>query len=219
VFEQRVPFINNALHRFGAAGFRSPMVHRNLQWLQALDIEYDASCFDSDPFQPMPGGVGSVWPFSVGRFVELPYTLLQDHTLWIVRKSYDNQLWESKLDFLVANHAMVLMLTHPDYLASARCLELYRRFLLRLREIEGAWHALPIDVARWWRERERSTVKVHASGSAQIEGPARARGVLAELTFAGGRIDFSGALASAHPNEVSTPMSGHCRRPDGAWVR
>lgn len=69
VFDSRVLPINEALHSWGAVGFRAPMVHRNLAWLQDLDILYDASCFDADPFQAMPGGVGSVWPFVAGRFI------------------------------------------------------------------------------------------------------------------------------------------------------
>ncbi len=84
IFNERVQYINKALKKYGAVGFRSPMVHRNLKWLQKLDIEYDASCFDYDPFQPFPGGTGSIWPFIAGKFVELPYTLPQDHTLFYV---------------------------------------------------------------------------------------------------------------------------------------
>ena len=66
VFDRRAIGINAAIKKFGAVGFRSPMVHRNLNWLQALDIEYDSSCFDIDPFQAAPGGVGSIWPFIAG---------------------------------------------------------------------------------------------------------------------------------------------------------
>jgi hypothetical protein len=65
IFDRRVPAINAALQSFGAVGFRAPMVHRNLNWLQALDIDYDASCFDVDPYQAMPGGVGGLW--QIGR--------------------------------------------------------------------------------------------------------------------------------------------------------
>src|SRR6185295_6616832 len=51
MFDRRAAAINAALKAWGAVGFRAPMVHRNLEWLQALDIEYDASCFDADPYQ------------------------------------------------------------------------------------------------------------------------------------------------------------------------
>ena len=75
IFNDRVPYINKAIEEYKATGFRSPMVHRNLLWQQKLNILYDASCFDYDPFQPFPGGTGSIWPFIAGKFVELPYTL------------------------------------------------------------------------------------------------------------------------------------------------
>ena len=75
LFQRRVDPINQALTDYGCTGFRAPMVHRNLNWMQALDIDHDGSCFDIDPFQAMPGGVGGVWPFFAGKFVELPYTL------------------------------------------------------------------------------------------------------------------------------------------------
>ena len=94
VFDRRVPAIHAALESFAAVGFRAPMVHRNLQWLQDLDIQYDASCFDVDPYQAMPGGIGSCWPFIAGRFVELPYTLPQDHTLFIALKQRDGRIWQ-----------------------------------------------------------------------------------------------------------------------------
>ena len=142
-FTRRAAAINRALAEYGAVGFRSPMVHRNLEWLQSLGVEYDASCFDADPYQAMPGGVGSIWPFVAGKFVELPYTLPQDHTLFIASGDQNGTLWHEKRDFIVRQHGMVLMLTHPDYLDSPRRLDAYRRFLVATREIGDYWHGLP----------------------------------------------------------------------------
>jgi peptidoglycan/xylan/chitin deacetylase (PgdA/CDA1 family) len=149
-FLRRAAAINTALERFGAVGFRAPMVHRNLRWMQRLEIQYDSSCFDIDPFQAMPGGIGSLWPVVVGRFVELPYTLPQDHTLLIGLGETDDRIWRHKLHFIKAWRGMALMLTHPDYLHSPRTREIYRSFLSAVREMGDFWHALPRDVARWW---------------------------------------------------------------------
>jgi peptidoglycan/xylan/chitin deacetylase (PgdA/CDA1 family) len=154
VFDARVPAINAALEAFGAVGFRAPMVHRNLHWLQSLEVEYDASCFDADPYQAMPGGVGSIWPFIAGRFVELPYTLPQDHTLFVALNEQDGRIWRQKLAYLRALRGMSLVITHPDYLDSQQRLEIYRRFLVETRDLERMWHTLPRDVATWWRERD-----------------------------------------------------------------
>src|SRR5207247_9781434 len=67
-FEAHAPHVNRHLRRLGAVGFRSPLTHRHPEWMQSLDVEYDASFFDSDPFEPMPGGTMSLWPFTIGRF-------------------------------------------------------------------------------------------------------------------------------------------------------
>jgi peptidoglycan/xylan/chitin deacetylase (PgdA/CDA1 family) len=154
IFRRRAAHINAALRRYGAVGFRSPMVHRNLVWLQQLDIAYDASYFDIDPFQAMPGGVGSLWPFTAGKFVELPYTLPQDHTLFITLAQRDVSIWRKKLAFIAGQRGMALMLTHPDYLDTPRRLDLYREFLLHARQAAALWHALPCEVAQWWRSRK-----------------------------------------------------------------
>jgi peptidoglycan/xylan/chitin deacetylase (PgdA/CDA1 family) len=184
VFNRRAPRINAALETFGAVGFRAPMVHRNLSWLQALDIEYDASCFDADPYQAMPGGVGSVWPFIAGRFVELPYTLPQDHTLFIVLRERDGRIWHQKLRYVAQLHGMSLVITHPDYLDSDLRLDAYRRLLNEAREMAGVWHALPREVAAWWRARDESRLRQEADGTWRIDGPAADRARAATLRAA-----------------------------------
>jgi len=151
IFNQRVPYINAALKKYNAIGFRSPMVHRNLIWLQKLDIEYDASCFDYDPFQPFPGGTGSIWPFIAGKFVELPYTLQQDHTMFYVLKQKDISIWKTKADWVSKKKGMVLVLTHPDYLKESTHLEMYEELLKYLKTFDNAWYCLPREMAEWWR--------------------------------------------------------------------
>ena len=71
----------------------------NLEWISDLEIQYDASTFDTDPFEPQPDGVETIFPFWVSRpsslnsqlstlnhprsgYVELPYTLPQDSTVF-----------------------------------------------------------------------------------------------------------------------------------------
>ena len=151
IFNERVPYINDALKRFGAIGFRSPQVHRNLVWIQKLEIEYDASCFDYDPFQPFPGGTGSIWPFMAGKFVELPYTLPQDHTMFYVLKQKDISIWKNKADWVTKNKGMILLITHPDYLRDRNHLEMYEELLKYLKTFDNAWYCLPREMAEWWK--------------------------------------------------------------------
>ena len=124
-FLERAVHINRALDKYGAVGFRAPQVHRDLEWLQDLNIEYDASCFDYDPYQPFPGGTASIWPFRVGKFVELPYTVPQDHVLFYALGLTDISIWKRKTAWIARNRGMVLTLTHPDYLREKDHLGLY----------------------------------------------------------------------------------------------
>ena len=55
-FSRNAPHINRHLREWGAKGFRSGFMLHNLEWLHELDIEYDLSTFDTDPFEPQPQG-------------------------------------------------------------------------------------------------------------------------------------------------------------------
>src|SRR6266581_4817229 len=57
--------INHYLASWGAVGFRSGFMLHNLDWLHELNIQYDASTFDTDPFEPQPDGVNTIFPFWV----------------------------------------------------------------------------------------------------------------------------------------------------------
>ena len=160
IFNKRIPYINKAIEEYKAVGFRSPMVHRNLVWQQKLNIEYDASCFDYDPFQPFPGGTGSIWPFITGKFVELPYTLPQDHTIFYVLKQKDISIWKNKIDWLVKNHGVILTITHPDYLKEMNHLIMYQELLEYLKTIENTWYCLPKEMANWWRKNHSQQYKL-----------------------------------------------------------
>jgi peptidoglycan/xylan/chitin deacetylase (PgdA/CDA1 family) len=152
-FIERAKRINHYLQGFGAVGFRSPLTLRNPEWMQALEVEYDLSFFDTDPYEPIPGGVMSIWPFTIGNFIELPYTLPQDCTLFRVFDESTPHLWLKKLDFIENYHGMALLITHPDYLREPRVWNIYVAFLKALKERVNYWHALPCEVARWWRRR------------------------------------------------------------------
>jgi hypothetical protein len=152
-FERRAERINHYLREFDAVGFRAPLTHRHAEWMQALEIEYDLSFFDTDPYEPMPGGTMSLWPFMLGRFVELPYTLVQDYVLTAVLQETTPRLWLDKVDVIEKYHGMALLNSHPDYMMDGGGLAIYRDFLYEMKERGGFWHALPRDIARWWRAR------------------------------------------------------------------
>ena len=65
IFRKQFVEINRTLKEWGAVGFRSPSMYHDLEMLHQLDIEYDASTFDTDPFEPQPDGMSTIFPFWV----------------------------------------------------------------------------------------------------------------------------------------------------------
>ena len=152
-FMRRAERINGHLGELGAVGFRAPLTQRNPEWMQALEIEYDLSFFDTDPYEPIPGGTMCIWPFLCGRFVEMPYTLVQDYTLTEILRERNARLWLEKVDFIKGYCGMALVNTHPDYLRNDRTWQVYVQYLQEMKRGSEYWHALPREVARWWRAR------------------------------------------------------------------
>ncbi len=178
-FLEQAAKINECIREWGAVGFRAPSMIRNLEWIKDLDIEYDASTFDTDPFEPQPEGMRTIFPFwfdgEPGRkgYVELPYTLCQVFSLFVLLREKGIGVWKEKLDWIAANGGMALINTHPDYMnfSNRPCgreeypLGLYREFLSTVarRYADQYWLALPKDVARFWKHRTvRETVQVAA---------------------------------------------------------
>src|SRR5262245_53893719 len=56
-FKGQAQKINQYLQSWGAVGFRSGFMFHNLEWIQRLNVLYDGSTFDTDPFEPQPDGV------------------------------------------------------------------------------------------------------------------------------------------------------------------
>ena len=165
IFQRRAARINEYLKQWGSVGFRSPSMHHNLNWIHALNIKYDASTFDTDPFEPDPGGVGTIFPFWVGEnsgqggYVEIPYTLPQDFTLFVLLRENTINIWQKKLDWIVEKGGMALLLTHPDYMnfnderhtLEQYPVEFYLRFLeyIKTRYDDEYWHPLPRELANF----------------------------------------------------------------------
>jgi hypothetical protein len=163
-FMQKSASINKYLKEWGAVGFRAELTLRQPEWMQALDIEYDLSFFDTDPFEPVPGGTMSIWPFFIGHFVELPYTLVQDNTLTSVLGEKSPRIWLEKVDFIEEYHGMALINSHPDFLKSKPTWNVYCDFLNEMKNRNSYWHALPCEVARWWKGRSVQESNTSTSG-------------------------------------------------------
>jgi glycosyltransferase involved in cell wall biosynthesis len=162
-FAANVERINHYLGAWNAAGFRAGAMLHDLSALAALNILYDASTFDIDPFEPQPDGVNTIFPFLVPRedgsaYVELPYTLPQDLTLFLLLQETSIDIWKAKLDWIAQRGGMALLDAHPDYMGfdGRKCSaeydsQLYREFVCYALQRYGdrCWFAVPRDVATY----------------------------------------------------------------------
>ena len=226
-FKNRAQRINQYLKSWDATGFRSPLMHRNLDWLHKLNITYDSSSFDTDPFEPQPDGLGTIFPKWIPRpngeqrpiansqllipdsngqntskgspisnqqsiisnstspdsnpksqlihhspftihhsniaskagYVELPYTLPQDSTLYLLLKEQTIDIWKNKTAWIAKHGGMAFVNVHPDYIdfngkgtQSQYPASHYADFLKHVKETyaEQYWHATPKEVASYF---------------------------------------------------------------------
>jgi glycosyltransferase involved in cell wall biosynthesis len=164
-FAAKAASIRQYLHKWKACGFRSPLMQHKLSWIHELGAEYDSSTFDTDPFEPEPDGVGTIFPFWVPSpggtgYVELPYTLSQDFTLFVVFRERDINIWKRKLDWVAERGGMVFLNTHPDYMCFDEKgkdrdefpISYYEELLTYVREKYGDtfWQPLPREVSRYY---------------------------------------------------------------------
>lgn len=178
-FRRDAQRINHYLADWGSSGFRSGFMLHNFDWLRDLNIAYDASGFDTDPFEPQPDGTNTIFPFWVGRsddagYVELPYTLPQDSTLFLLLRESGIGTWVRKLDWIAQHGGMALVNAHPDYMGfegtrhpSEYGAELYGDFLeyVAYRYQQEAWYALPREVAAYMRQVRDVRIRAESCSS------------------------------------------------------
>ena len=173
--DERLPVMWEHARRWDAVGFRSPATHRGWELMHRLGFDYDSSYSDTDPYEPQPGGCCTFFPFFNRDTVELPITLPQDHTLFTILQHTDAGLWLRKAEHIRERGGMVLVLTHPDYAHDQRLVQGYETLLDTFAGDDTVWHALPKEVAAWWRKRAASTIRGNSAGWT-IDGPASDNG-------------------------------------------
>jgi len=185
--------INEHLAEWNAEGFRSGFMLHKLDWLHQLAIRYDMSTFDTDPFEPQPEGRHTIFPFFISRpqrnqqsdgtgdgYLELPYTLPQDSTLFVLLRHETSEVWIRKLDWIAKHGGMALLDTHPDYMAfrdtpdasTEYPVERYREFLRYIRENywDTCWHALPREVTSYVLEMRNSQLAGEPAARLDVNG-------------------------------------------------
>ena len=161
-FVRNAKRINEYVKEWQVVGFRAGFMLHNLEWLKDLNVLYDASTFDVDPFEPQPDGVGTIFPFAVSRadgtcYIELPYTILQDFTMFTILQQQHIDLWKKKIDWVAERGGMVLVNVHPDYVHFGAGRVGFGEFPVRFyeelityvqKQFAGQyWHALPREIA------------------------------------------------------------------------
>jgi hypothetical protein len=183
LFLQRSKKINSYVKKFATNGFRAGVMYRNLDWYDAYEMSYDMSMPNVAHLEPQRGGCCTVFPYFVGKILEIPLTTCQDYSLFQILNDYSIDLWKQQLALLRKRNGLMSFIAHPDYLIDAGARKVYESLLQYLQQMvqrEKIWMALPGEVDQWWRARSQMHL-VQADGRWTVEGP---QGDQAKIAFA-----------------------------------
>ena len=99
-FLQRATRINEYVKKFDARGFRAGVMYRNLDWYDAYDFSYDMSVPNVAHLEPQRGGCCTVFPYFVGKILEIPLTTIQDYSLFQILNNYSIDLWKKQVEMI-----------------------------------------------------------------------------------------------------------------------
>ncbi len=192
-FLRRAKRINRYAKEYGAAGFRSGAMYRNVDWYDVFNFSYDMSVPNVAHLDPQRGGCCTVMPYFIGKILELPLTTTQDYSLFHILNDYSIGLWKRQIALIREKHGLVSFIIHPDYILEKRARESYKAllgYLAQLRSEGKIWIALPREVDRWWRQR--SQMKLVPEGNTwRVEGPGKEQARIAFACLEGDRLAYS----------------------------
>lgn len=192
VFLERAQKINAYARSWGAVGFRSPVMYRNLAWLHAFQFSYDMSVPNVAHLDPQRGGCCTVMPYFIGDILELPLTTTQDYSLFHILQQRSLDLWKQQVAMIRERYGLISFIVHPDYVNEKWSSDLYDAlldYLAELRAQHGVWMALPKEVDAWWRaRREMRLVQEH--GDWRISGPRSEQARVAYASLKEGRVVY-----------------------------
>lgn len=213
-FLRRAGKINEYIHKYGAKGFRAGAMYRNLDWYDAYEFSYDMSMPNVAHLDPTRGGCCTVFPFFVGKILEIPLTTSQDYSVFHILSDYSIDLWKKQLGLIRRRNGLMSLLAHPDYLICSPNRKVYEHLLDYLREMvshEKLWHALPGEVDRWWRTRSQLKL-IKRGGDWQIEGQGKERARIAFAVLDGKQLVYEMASTVA----IGVNVQGHGLSPSPA---
>ena len=220
-FLRRAKKINQYAERYRARGFRAGSMYRIQEWYDAYDFSYDMSVPNVAHLEPKRGGCCTVFPYFVGKILELPLTTCQDYSVFHILRDYSLDLWKQQINMIRQRNGLISLLAHPDYLIDRRTRGAYATLLDYVRgriDKEGLWVPLPGDLDRWWRAR--SEMKLVGRGSDwEITGPESHRARLAYAVLDGDRLvyELSGAAQRGDgPQPLSVTTATGAGRSSGS---
>jgi hypothetical protein len=192
-FCRRTKKINQYAKEWGAQGFRSPVLYRNVDWMKHLGFSYDMSIPNVAHLDPQRGGCCTVMPYFLPNgMLELPVTTIQDYSLFHVLGKYSIDLWRKQASIILGGYGLMNFIVHPDYVTEPRAQGVYKTlldYLTQLRSDHGVWLPLPREVDCWWRERSEMKL-VAGSSDWRIEGPGSKRARLAYARLEGDQVVY-----------------------------
>jgi len=198
LFLERAKQINEYTKKFGALGFRAGVMYRNLNWYEAFQFSYDMSVPNVAHLEPQRGGCCTVFPYFIGKILEIPLTTSQDYSVFQILNDYSIDLWKRQLELIRKRNGLMSFITHPDYLIDARPRKVYESLLDYLREMvarDKIWATLPGELDHWWRARRQMKL-VRKDGGWQVEGPESNRASVAFAVADGQGVSYE--FAGSH---------------------
>ena len=192
-FLRRAKRINSYIREFGAQGFRSGILYRNADWYDAFEFSYDMSIPNVAHLDPQRGGCCTVMPYFIGKIIELPLTCTQDYTLFHILGDYSIELWKKQISCVLANHGLMSIIVHPDYIREPKPQSTYKALLGHLAGLRAKgyiWTPLPREVADWWRTRSELKL-AFGDGKWRVEGEGMERARVAYASVAGDAVVYS----------------------------
>ena len=192
-FLRRAERINSYARQFGARGFRSAILYRNIDWFDALNFSYDMSIPNVGHLEAQRGGCCTVLPYFIGNLLELPVTTTQDYSLFHILKEYSSRLWKEQISLIRKKHGLITFIIHPDYVRAHKAREVYMELLRHLADLRSraeTWIALPGEIADWWRLRSKMNL-VKAENSWRIEGVGSKRARVAYAVLKNDRVVYN----------------------------
>ncbi len=207
-FLSRAPKIREYADRWGARGFRSPVLYHNVDWYPDLPFEYDMSIANVGHLDPQRGGCCTVMPYFIDNVLELPLTATQDYSLFNIIGTYSIDLWKEQIDRVISRNGLVSFIVHPDYVVEEANCKVFQELLDHISTIRSEkklWCALPGEINDWWRLRSR--MKLEERGGQWVvteEGSERATIAWAKLEGDELRFEVDGRIVSRRRVEAGS---------------